>query len=65
MCVCVLDFLGDDADPSPFEKETPSRIYKSGRVGVIIMFFLIQDELLTDEKSCGSLFQNHIPGDSK
>ena len=45
-CVCVLDFLGDDADPSPFEKETPSRIYKSGRVGVIIMFFLIQDELL-------------------
>ena len=61
LCVCV-GFSGWWCPRSiPFWREgfTPSQIYQSGRVGVIIMFFLIQDELLPMKKTCDSLFQNH------
>lgn len=62
VCVCV-GFSGWWCPRSiPFWREgfTPSQIYQSGRVGVIIMFFLIQDELLPMKKTCDSLFQNHM-----
>lgn len=62
LCVCV-GFSGWWCPRSiPFWREgfTPSQIYQSGRVGVIIMFFLIQDELLPMKKTCDSLFQNHM-----